>query len=75
MSISTLTKNNASTPMFAIFDEQEVAATDVSSKDQKREELKGYLNAWANGFGTVGRKGDPDYINFAKTAEEFRDFC
>jgi hypothetical protein len=75
MSISTLTKNNASTPMFAIFDEQETASTDVSAKDQKREELKSYLNAWANGFGTIGRKGDADYINFAKTAEEFRDFC
>ncbi|MGY4541358.1 cytochrome c peroxidase [Arthrobacter sp. UYNi723] len=75
MSVSTLTKNNASTPMFAIFEEQEAPATAVATKDQKREELKGYLNAWANGFGSIGRKGDPDYINFAKTAEEFRDFC
>ncbi|MET3172975.1 UNVERIFIED_ORG: cytochrome c peroxidase [Arthrobacter sp. UYCu721] len=75
MSVSTLIKNNASTPMFAIFEEPEAPESAVATKDQKREELKSYLNAWANGFGSIGRKGDPDYINFAKTAEEFRDFC
>lgn len=70
MSTSTITKINSATPMFAIFDDVEETPAERAVKTQTR-----FMNSSANGFGSIGRKDDPNYINFVQTPEEFRDFC